>query len=338
MLRKRNFRYNEPYEVWRETYAELLAQVRSAIGRPNIIVCVDHEGGAVHRFPEPITRFPYPAVYGSSLQAVEAVSSVMARELTSLGINLSFSPVADIHSNPANPVINQRAYGTMPEHVADAAAICAATLRRGGVLPCAKHFPGHGDTAVDSHYAVPVLPHTLTDLQARELVPFQRLIDDGIEMVMSAHLMVSEIDPDNQATISRAIMTELLRDTMRFRGITISDALGMKGIVDVVMSGGFISRAHHAGLDLFLMGGDVVTLKDSITLRDELVHALQDGSLDHTSMVETQRRLETFLLSLPQSPVAALSAEELRKHHALAETLAKNSPWSGFVFSPKGFE
>jgi beta-N-acetylhexosaminidase len=337
MLRKRNFLQNEPYDAWRAEYAELLAEVRAAIGRPHIIVCVDHEGGGVHRFPEPITRFPYPAVYGSSLQAVESVSTAMARELYSLGVNISFSPVADIHSNPENPVINQRAFGTTASQVGEAASVCAAALRQGGVVPCAKHFPGHGDTATDSHFAVPVLAQTLTDLQQRELIPFQRLVNEGIEMVMSAHLMVPLVDPDNQATISHRILTELLRTQMGFRGITITDALGMKGILDVVMSGSFVSRAHHAGLDLFLMAGDVVTLRDSITLRDELVRNVNAGVIDDRSMASVQSRVVAFLAALPQYPVSTLSSEDITKHHELCATLAKNAPWKGFVFNPQGF-
>lgn len=337
MLRKRNFLQNEPYDVWRAEYQKLLADVRIAIGRPHIIVCVDHEGGAVHRFPEPITRFPYPAVYGSSPQAVEAVSAAMAQELCSLGVNISFSPVADIHSNPTNPVINQRAFGATASQVTEAALMCATTLRRGGVVPCAKHFPGHGDTATDSHFAVPVLTHSLSELQQRELIPFQRLIDEGIEMVMSAHLMVPQVDADNQATISRRMLTDLLRAQMGFRGVTITDALGMKGILDVVMSGSFVSRAHNAGLDLFLMAGDVVTLRDSITLRDELVRDLNAGVLDEHSMATVQGRLEAFLSALPQHPVTSLSPEQVANNRALCETLAKNTPWKEFVFDPHGF-
>lgn len=229
MLRKRNFLQGEPYDVWLKAYQRLLSDVREAIGRPAIIVSIDHEGGAVRRFPAPITRFPYAATYGSSLPAVEAVSAAMAKELSALGVNLSYWPVADIHSNPANPVINQRSFGTTVQAVSQAACVCARTLRAHGVIPCAKHFPGHGDTALDSHVALPSLQYSRQELEQRELAPFHALIQDGIEMVMSAHLMVPSLDPDNPATVSPTIQRDILRNSLGFNGVTISDALGMKG-------------------------------------------------------------------------------------------------------------
>ena len=187
MLRSRNFARDLPYSAWLARYASLLNDVRATIGRERIVVCIDHEGGQVHRFPQPITRFPYPAFYAASDDAVEGVSQVWATELKSLGINVTFSPCADIHTNPDNPVIKHRAYGTTPHTVATAVKTCAATLRREGVIPCAKHFPGHGDTGIDSHYALPVLNRSVDELRDRELIPFKALIDDGLEMVMSAH-------------------------------------------------------------------------------------------------------------------------------------------------------
>jgi beta-N-acetylhexosaminidase len=338
MLRKRNFLQNEPYDIWRSQFSELLADIRAAIGRPNIVVSIDHEGGAVHRFPAPITRFPYPASYGSSPQAVAAVAEAMALELSATGINLSFSPVADIHTNPSNPVINQRAFGTSATPVADAVCLFARTLRQGGVVPCAKHFPGHGDTAVDSHYAVPLVTASHTELEQRELVPFQALIQDGIEMVMSGHVVVPALDAENQATVSPAVLTTLLRESLGFAGVSIADALGMKGIFDVVMSGSFASRAHHAGLDLFLMVGDTVSLTDACIVRDEFQRALDAGIVEPQGMLITQHRIEKFLVNLPQHPVCEIDRAILAKHAELAATLAKNAPFSDFLFSPRGFE
>jgi len=337
MLRKRNFLQAAEYSVWLQEARRLVAEIREAIDRPHIIISIDHEGGAVHRVPPPITRFPYAATYGSSKEAVEQVSIAMAEELTSLGVNLSFAPVADIHSNPANPVINERAFGTTPALVTEAALTCARALRSHGVIPCAKHFPGHGDTAVDSHWTLPIVPHSLKALMERELVPFKALIDDGIEMVMSAHLIAVALDADRQATISPAVLTTLLRDTLQFRGLTIADALGMKGIYDVVMSGTFVSRAHSAGLDLFLMAGDAVTLQDALRLRDELQRNVETGELSMQSLLSVQGRIERFLTALPQHAVSELPAETLKKHAALAETLAKNAAWSRVFFNPNGF-
>lgn len=338
MLRKRNVKQDCSYHEWLPAYADLLSECRAAIGRSSLVVAIDHEGGAVHRFPQPITRFPYAATYGSSTQAVFEVACAMGEELAALGINLSFSPVADIHSNPANPVINERAYGTTPQVVCDATRMCARGLRQSGVVPCAKHFPGHGDTANDSHYDVPVVTHSLEQLRARELLPFKALIEDGIEIVMTAHLMVPAIDPHNQATISRPILSDVLRGELGFRGLTIADALGMRGIHGAVTGGSFPVLAHQAGLDLFLVVGDTVSMVDALTLRDQYVAAVSRGTLAIESVLDTERRIQRFLETLPQHGVHELPAEAFARHAVLAQSLASNAPWSSFVFHPVGFE
>lgn len=338
MLRKRNLEQSASYDTWLPIYAKLIEDARKAIGRPSIIVCVDHEGGNVNRFPAPITRFPYPALYASSEEAISTVSSMMATELKSVGVNLSFSPVADIHSNPANPVINERAFGTTAATVARCATLCAQALRANGVTPCAKHFPGHGDTETDSHYSLPVVPYSEAQLLERELVPFKELIRDGIEMIMSAHLMVPQLDPHNQATLSRVIMRDLLREKLGFSGITIADALGMKAIHEAVSDASFAKRIHEAGIDLLLMVGDTVCMKDALALRDELQRAVLDRTLDATLLANTQKRLQAFLDNLPQYPVQQLAPEVLARHADLAQELAKNAAWSTFQFNPVGFD
>jgi len=337
MLRKRNFAQTKSYPEWLAEYSQLLQEVRQAIGRPNIIVSIDHEGGNVHRFPPPITRFPYPALYGRNLKAVEQVASMMAAELRACGVNLSFSPCADIHSNPQNPVINQRAFGQNAQDVAESVCVFADALRRAGVVPCAKHFPGHGDTSADSHYALPVVAKTLAELRDQEFVPFRALIASGIEMIMSAHLMVPALDPTNQATLSPAIMRQTLRQELSFTGITVADALGMKAIHDSLSSGSFAERAHAAGIDLLLMVGDTVSINDALAIRDEWARS---GSLstERESLNEVQVRLEAFLSALPQYTVSELDQKTLNVHQALAAELATNTAWSTFDFNPVGFD
>lgn len=338
MLRKRNLRQSSSYDTWLPVYAKLIEDTREAIGRPSIIVCVDHEGGNVNRFPAPITRFPYPALYASSEEAISSVSAMMATELQSVGVNLSFSPVADIHSNPSNPVINERAFGTTAATVARCATLCAQALRAHGITPCAKHFPGHGDTATDSHYSLPVVPYSETQLLERELVPFKALIRDGIEMIMSAHLMVPQVDPNNQATLSPRIMRDLLREKLGFSGITIADALGMKAIHDAISDAAFAKRIHEAGIDLLLMVGDTVSMQDALALRNEFQRAVEDRTLDTASLGHTETRLKAFLNNLPQYPVQRLAPEVLMRHADLATQLSNNAAWSTFHFNPVGFD
>lgn len=338
MFRRRNFVQNVPYKEWLDAYKELVAEIRVAIGRPQVIFCIDHEGGDVHRFPPPVTRFPYAMTYGSSVETVRAVSEAMAVELASLGINLTFSPVADVHSNPKNPVIHQRAFSTDPQEVARAAVASANEFRVRGVLPCAKHFPGHGDTAVDSHFSLPLVSRDKESLQQCELVPFKALIDSGIEMIMTAHLVVSHLDPNNQATVSPVIINQLLRDELGFNGVTIADALGMKAIVDDLRSKTFARRAHLAGLDIFLVAGDVLSIEDALLLRDELRDGIQSGALHEGSMRSALLRIDTLLRSTKTNHVEQLSEETLNRHQILSDEISRRNASVAFDFSPKGFE
>jgi beta-N-acetylhexosaminidase len=338
MFRSRNFVQNVPYPEWRALFAKLLSDVRTAIGREKIVVSIDHEGGRVHRFPAPVTRFPYPAFYGQSLEAVESVSRAMATELRSLGFNLSCSPCADIHSNSENPVINQRAFGVTAHAVSEGALRCARTLRKEGIMPCAKHFPGHGDTGTDSHYSLPVLNRSREELYDREFVPFKALIDDGIEMIMTAHIVVPQLDEARQATISPVLLRSILREELGFRGVTVADALGMQAIRDDVSSADFATRAHQAGLDLFLFVGDPVSIKDAISTRDALKVTHAAGHISTESLLEVEGRVNAFVATLGQYPVVELSADTFAEHARLAESLTHNAPFSPFHFEPKGFD
>jgi beta-glucosidase-like glycosyl hydrolase len=182
-----------------------------------------------------------------------------------------------------------------------------------------------------------VVAKTLSELKNQEFLPFSALIASGIEMIMSAHLMVPALDPDNQATLSPVIMGQILRQELSFKGITIADALGMKAILESLSSGSFAERAHAAGIDLFLMVGDTVSIKDALAIRDEWAGS---GSLsvERESLGQVQARLEAFLCSLPQYPVTALDQKTLDSHQALAAELATNSAWSTFDFNPVGFD
>jgi beta-N-acetylhexosaminidase len=340
MLRKRNFHQDLPYDAWLGAYAELLADVRQAIGRDDVFVSIDHEGGRVHRFPVPVTRFPYPAFYSASLPSVEAVARSMAIELRSLGINLSFAPVADIHSNPLNPVINQRSFGRTAQEVCQRAGLFARTLLEEGVLPCAKHFPGHGDTTIDSHHALPLASASLDELKGRELLPFAALVAEGIPMVMSAHLLVPALDHENPATLSRAILNDLLRKELGFGGVTVADALGMEGIRSDTTESTFVRRAQKASLDIFLFAGDAVSMDDALRCRDELRDLAQDQEESEMRELakESQQRIEALLLRTPQYSVQRVDDAVLNQHAELARQLAAHNEWEEFQLELPGFE
>ena len=191
ILFKSNFRHDLPYAGWLDSHEALIQSIREACGRERLFVAIDHEGGRVCRTPPPITRFAYAARWAAT---AEKVGEVMGRELASLGINLNFAPVLDINSNPQNPVIGERAFGANAEAVIAAALPFFKSLERQGVRACGKHFPGHGDTKVDSHQALPVLDLDEAALEARELRPFRAAVASGIGMIMTSHILIPAIE------------------------------------------------------------------------------------------------------------------------------------------------
>jgi beta-N-acetylhexosaminidase len=335
LLRTRNFRANDHYWSWVQLHRRLLEQVRSVLKHKHLIIAIDHEGGRVVRPPEPITRFPYAAFWAN---ASEQVGEAMATELKSLGVNVNFAPVADIHTNPKNPVISQRAFASTKEEVASAAVNLAHALRDNGITPCAKHFPGHGGTITDSHWGTPSLDADLDALRMRELFPFQALIDDGIGMIMTAHILFPNIDPDNVATLSKPILHDLLRDEMGFNGVIIADALGMGATRGKLANRETIARAVNAGLDLFLCAGDSITIEDALAMAELMEDALKSGEISQNTLSDSDQRIDKLVHDLPQYPVTELDTATLEKHHALAAALQKQTPWTNFTLSLPGFE
>ncbi len=242
---------------------EELAHLNAAIvraSRPELppLIGVDQEGGRVARIGAPALRVPPMqtlAKLGDTAFA-ERVATAMGAELATLGFTTSFAPVLDVHSHPANPVIGDRAFGTDADTVARYAVAFAEGLRKAGIFACGKHFPGHGDTHVDSHFDLPIIDHDRARLEAIELVPFRAAARAGIESLMTAHVVVSTIDPGLPATLSRKICTELLRGDLAFRGVLISDDLEMKAVADRYPVEESATAAISAGCDLLLVCSD----------------------------------------------------------------------------------
>jgi beta-N-acetylhexosaminidase len=319
MFRKRNFLQDVGYSEWVECFAKLVSDCRAAIGRERLILSVDHEGGRVIRFPEPITRFPYAANWPHT---AEEVAQAMAVELKSLGINVNFAPVADINSNPANPVIADRAFARSPHEVAQAATAFAGALMRNGIYPCAKHFPGHGDTTVDSHFGLPVVNLTLGELRQRELIPFKALIEARVPLVMTAHILFPEIDPDNCATLSEPILDGILRKELSFSGVIIADALGMAPTSKSIDQQGTVTKSINAGLDIFLLAGDNIRLEQALTIKRHIEDALLNGSITEQSLQSSIERIDGLLKNMPQYEILELDQDVLARHHALAKMLS----------------
>jgi beta-N-acetylhexosaminidase len=216
---------------------------------------IDQEGGRVARLRSPFTEWPPMAVLGRSDDAKLAArfAVALAAELAAVGISLDYAPVLDIHTNSKNPVIGDRALGERPETVATLGRAIIEELQRAGIAACGKHFPGHGDTAADSHVELPIVEHPPDRLRAVEFLPFKAAIDAHVAFIMTAHVLVTSIDDQRPATLSRRIVKDILRDELEFRGVILSDDLDMKAIADRYTPGEAAVEAIAAGCDAVLM-------------------------------------------------------------------------------------
>ncbi len=217
------------------------------------IVSVDQEGGRVARLKSGVVRVPAALVLGRRLDEakIERVAATLGRGLAALGFSLDYAPVLDVHTNPGNPVIGDRAFGTEPAAAARAALAFARGLISAGVAACGKHFPGHGDTTTDSHLELPRVTHDRARLDAVELAPF-RIAARELPSMMSAHVVFDAID-DKPATLSRRIATDLLRGELGFEGVLVSDDLEMRAIAATYGAGDAAVLAVEAGCDALLV-------------------------------------------------------------------------------------
>jgi beta-N-acetylhexosaminidase len=219
-----------------------------------VLVAVDQEGGRVVRIGPPALALPPMRTIGDlgDVELAERLAAAQARELAALGITMSFAPVADVHTRAENPIIGDRAFGSTPETVARFASAWARGLQRGGVLCCAKHFPGHGDTILDSHLALPRVERPPDELENIEIAPFRALArNPAVASMMTAHVVYPALDPERPATLSRAISTDLLRGALGFEGVLFSDDLEMKAIQHSAAEAAVLAVA--AGCDALLV-------------------------------------------------------------------------------------
>ncbi|WP_308467645.1 beta-N-acetylhexosaminidase [Rathayibacter soli] len=260
---------------------------------PEAIVAIDEEGGDVTRlYHESGSPYPGNAALGriDDLGYTEEIAQLVGRELRRVGCNLNFAPVVDVNSNPDNPVIGVRSFGATPQRVAAHGAAWTRGLQSAGVAASAKHFPGHGDTATDSHLAMPVVDRSLHQLRQRELVPFAAVIDAGVRTIMTSHILLPQLDPANPATLSRRILGGLLRDELGFDGVIVSDALDMAGASGVDGIPVAAARALAAGCDLLCIGtGNTDEQLDQIV--HEIRRAVASGRLTTGRLGEAAGRV-----------------------------------------------
>lgn len=256
-------------------------------GNPPLLICVDQEGGIVERFSFGRNKLKNNAQIRTPEEAFEK-GKIIGGELAELGINCNFAPVVDINSNPKNPVINVRSFGNNPEIVSKHGVAFMNGLHFYKIIATAKHFPGHGDTAVDSHFGLPRVNKSLSDLERFELKPFKALIDAGVEMIMTAHIELPQIEKGTitskkdgrkifrPATLSRTVLTGLLRERLNFKGVIVTDAMNMKAISEHVGEAEAVKMAIKAGADMICMPVTLRSMSD-ISKLDNVYKTLKDA-------------------------------------------------------------
>ncbi len=253
-------------------------------------VAVDQEGGRVVRLKDPLTPIPPMRAVGdmADQRLTADVSEVIATEVGALGFNLNFAPVLDVDTNPLNPIIGDRAFGSDPETVSRAAGAFLLGHHTAGVIPCGKHFPGHGDTLLDSHKALPALKHDMERLERVELEPFRRAISADIPMLMTAHMLLPALDPEYPATLSEAIIGGLLRDKLGYDGVVITDDLEMQAVADRYSIDEMVTLGLRAGIDIFLI---CHTEQEWKRAYDKLVELASGGRDDLTRVLRAAERV-----------------------------------------------
>ena len=294
-----------------------------------LLMSVDQEGGRVSRLPAGFTIFPPCAVLGQcdSSELAYAAASAIAAELRAVGINMNLAPVLDLSTNPKNPVIGDRAFSAIPMQACELGLATIAGLQDNKVIACGKHFPGHGDTATDSHKELPVVTVPIERLREVELRPFRHAIENDLATIMTAHVLYPALDEHFPATLSAAILTDLLRDDLHFKGLTLTDDLEMHAIIDHYGIEEAAIRALQAGADMLL----ICTNRDrQVAAMDALHNAVKDGAIPEARVEASLRRIahtkERFLHPYtPADPAAAKQVVGSRAHKALLDTILQTS-------------
>ena len=298
-----------------------------------LLFCADVEEGVGQRFEGASWLVPPLALgrlYRGDPELAMALSERYGRctgeQARRCGLNWVLGPVCDVNNNPANPVINVRAWGEDPSSAGALAVAFQRGLSQADVLGCAKHFPGHGDTASDSHLDLPVLPHSRERLEQVELPPFRAAIAAGIDSVMTAHLLLPELDPEQPATLSKAVLTDLLRRQMGFNGLVVTDALVMEAISARHGAAEAAVLAFDAGADLILMPADADAAIDG------LCAGFNSGRLPLERLEESRQRrahaLQSIPISAPSGPIVtaadqALEAELVRHSLTIRDAVVR---------------
>src|SRR5262249_38099762 len=316
--------------------AKLDADLQTIADTLPLFVSVDQEGGLVVRVTDGATVFPGNMAVGATgdPELARQLAAASADELLAMGVNMDLGPVVDVNTNPLNPVIGVRSFGSKVEDVSLLGVATIQGVQGRGVSAVAKHFPGHGDTAVDSHRDLPVVPHPMSRLETTEFKPFQAAMQAGVDGIMTAHLYVPSIEPEanRPATLSKAVLTGVLRDKLGYQGLILTDALDMAAIKKDRSAAEAAVEAFDAGADMLLVAG--IEAQDRARLGEGPPALLAGGGSGRISEerlnASVQRVLEAKLkrgiidgLTAPSSaPLEVLNSPE---HRALALNVARKA-------------
>lgn len=301
--------------------AELVRALKTHAGRP-LLASVDQEGGRVARLRgAPFTSLPPMRQLGLSGDAalVERAGRLLALEVRALGFDVDFAPVLDVDTNPANPVIGDRSFHRDATEVARLGVALGRGLEQGGVASCGKHFPGHGDTAKDSHLDLPSLPHALERLRQVELLPFAHWAKAGLASVMTAHVIFDALDPGVPATMSPRVLDGLLRRELGYQGVVVSDDLEMKAISEHFTVERAVVEGTRAGVDCFLVCHHPDVQRRAI---EALVHAVERGEVSRERLAEARARVAALVRRFVHGPEDLLHTLGTPAHAALAAGLS----------------
>lgn len=314
-----------------EQVAELCFEAARLDPNLPLWVSVDQEGGRVARLKAPFTEWPPMATLGRSgdERLAERFARALASELKAVGVTLDYAPVLDIHTNPKNPVIGDRALAESADLVARLGSVIVRALQGEGIAACGKHFPGHGDTSTDSHHELPLVEHPLERLREVEFLPFKAAIAAGVATMMTAHVFVPALDETRPATLSRRIVDGLLRRELRYDGVILSDDLEMKAVASEYAVPAAATLAVQAGCDgVLICSGDHDTQVASL---EALIHAVEQETLPiarvEDALKRQQRAKERFLTAAvgprPLTGRALRAALGRDEHRAVAEEMAR---------------
>jgi beta-N-acetylhexosaminidase len=310
--------------------AEISREAQSLAGELPLWVSVDQEGGRVARLRAPFTVWPPMITLGRSgdERLAERFARALAAELKAVGISLDYTPVLDVHTNPKNPVIGDRALAERADDVARLGRVIVTTLQAEGIAACGKHFPGHGDTSSDSHHELPVIEHPPDRLEAVELVPFQAAIAAGVASIMTAHILVPAYDEEQPATLSPRVVDGLLKKKLGYTGLVLSDDLEMRAISGKYGIPEATVAAIAAGCDTVLICG--TSQEHQAAALEAIIRAVENGTLPvkrvEDALGRHRRVKERFLAPAHPKPLtghalrAALGRDE---HQAIAAEMAR---------------